>query len=138
VLRGFDTTDLVLADQLHTPVYNAGAPAFTNTTDLSVLPGSVVVIMDGRGTGQYRFLAGVSWDPENPVVHIDHPFDVVPDNTSWLVISKHKGRLLFVENTCPVEGLHWAGLQQVRSMLLTQCLEMHSHSSTLCPRLGQT
>jgi hypothetical protein len=63
--------------------------------------GSVVCIVHGRGTGQYRDV--VSHDGR--VWTISKPFDVVPDNTSFVTIVPFNGRTLIVGNT--FEDANW-------------------------------
>jgi hypothetical protein len=63
--------------------------------------GSVVCIVHGRGTGQYRDVVshnGRSWT-------ISKPFDVLPDDTSYVTIVPFSGRTLIVGNT--FEDANW-------------------------------
>jgi hypothetical protein len=95
--------------------------------------GSVVCIVHGRGTGQYRDVVahdGRSWT-------IAKPFDVAPDDTSYVTIVPFSGRTLIVGNT--FEDANWvnagygtsldivcAGNQLVRcSSLLSYGGDMH-------------
>ncbi len=63
--------------------------------------GSVVAIVHGRGTGQYRDVAshdGRTWT-------ISRPFDVAPDDTSYVTIVPFSGRTLIIGNT--FEDANW-------------------------------
>lgn len=64
----------------------------------------VVAIMDGKGTGQYRYVtanAGRAWQ-------IDRPFDVKPDGTSIISIFPFRGRTLVVGNR--FEDANWVNM----------------------------
>lgn len=64
----------------------------------------VVAIMQGKGTGQYRFVtanAGRNWT-------IDRPFDVAPDDTSTISIFPFRGRTLVVGNR--FEDASWVNM----------------------------
>ncbi|MBV9866387.1 MAG: hypothetical protein JO316_13625 [Abitibacteriaceae bacterium] len=55
---------------------------------------SVLCIMDGKGTGQYRYITvntGRTWQ-------LDRPFDVPPDNSSTISIFPFRGRVLVIGN----------------------------------------
>ena len=57
--------------------------------------GAAVQIMEGRGAGQYRFVAahaGRDWQ-------VDRPWTVLPDATSRISIAPFRGRNLFIGNT---------------------------------------
>ncbi len=65
---------------------------------------AVVCVIDGKGTGQYRFVIanlGRNWE-------IDRPFDVVPDATSTISIVPFRGRVLVVGNH--FEDASWVNL----------------------------
>lgn len=64
----------------------------------------VVAIMDGKGTGQYRYVtanAGREW-------LVDRPFDVKPDETSIISIFPFRGRTLVVGNR--FEDANWVNM----------------------------
>ncbi len=64
----------------------------------------VVAIMQGKGTGQYRFVtanAGRNWQ-------VDRPFDVAPDDTSTISIFPFRGRALVVGNR--FEDANWVNM----------------------------
>jgi hypothetical protein len=75
----------------------AGDPQFkdyapTAHTDYT---GAVVMILDGTGAGQYRFVVkneGRSWE-------VDRPWLIPPDDTSAISIAPFRGRNLFIGNT---------------------------------------
>jgi parallel beta-helix repeat protein len=57
--------------------------------------GAAVQILDGTGAGQYRFVVahtGREWQ-------IDHPWTVLPDQTSRISIAPFRGQNLFIGNT---------------------------------------
>jgi len=57
--------------------------------------GAAVQIMEGRGAGQYRFVAahaGRDWQ-------VDRPWAVLPDATSLISIAPFRGQNLFIGNT---------------------------------------
>ncbi len=54
--------------------------------------GAAVQIMEGRGAGQYRFVAARDWQ-------VDRPWTVLPDATSRISIAPFRGRNLFIGNT---------------------------------------
>ncbi len=57
--------------------------------------GATVLVLDGAGAGQYRFVTanqGREWE-------VDRPWDIVPDATSVLSIVPFRGRNLFIGNT---------------------------------------
>ncbi|KXZ54002.1 hypothetical protein GPECTOR_5g113 [Gonium pectorale] len=59
---------------------------------MSLLSGSIVGIVGGRGLGQTRVLAkATNRDPARPTVTLDAPWDVTPDNTSTIAITKFRG-----------------------------------------------
>ncbi len=64
----------------------------------------VVAIMQGKGTGQYRFVtanAGRKWT-------IDRPFDIAPDETSTISIFPFRGRSLIIGNR--FEDANWVNM----------------------------
>ena len=64
----------------------------------------VVAIMQGKGTGQYRFVtanAGRNWT-------IDRPFDIAPDDTSTISIFPFRGRALVIGNR--FEDANWVNM----------------------------
>lgn len=65
---------------------------------------SVVVILDGRGVGQYRHLV----DHNDKTVTVDRPWDVVPDQTSYFAVGRGYVENLWIDNTD--EGTaNWSG-----------------------------
>jgi Pectate lyase superfamily protein len=57
--------------------------------------GAAVMILDGKGAGQYRFVTandGRAWE-------VDRPWSVEPDATSLISIAPFRGRDLFIGNT---------------------------------------
>ena len=70
---------------------------------ISIYP-YLLTVIGGTGMGQQRFLSGVVYDPETPGVYFDFPFDVNLDSTSFICISKMKGRVLAVNNNFNAEG----------------------------------
>jgi hypothetical protein len=53
-----------------------------------------VYILDGKGAGQYRRVAGGG----GTRIEMDRPFDVAPDATSVFSIAKYHGELLYIDN----------------------------------------
>lgn len=100
--------ELALAGPLRVPVFqNMTAPPAPPGFDLSTLVGSVVIVTAGRGAGQVRALAGASrGDGARGAVTLDRPFDVAPDATSWLAVTKMKGRMIAAGNNFAAEGIH--------------------------------
>jgi len=83
------------------------APPAPPGFDLTTLVGSVVIVTAGRGAGQVRALAGASrGDGARGAVTLDRPFDVAPDASSWLAVTKMKGRMLAAGNNFTAEGIH--------------------------------
>ena len=86
-LAAVDGTQLTLAAD---PVFKDYAPKpHTNWT------GAVVQILDGKGAGQYRFVAahaGRQWQ-------VDRPWTVTPDAASRISIAPFRGRNLFIGNS---------------------------------------
>jgi hypothetical protein len=81
----------------------AEAPPFVKWAgaDSPMWLGSVVCIVHGRGTGQYRDVVaheGKTWT-------ISKPFDVAPDDTSYVTIVPFSGRTVIVGNT--FEDANW-------------------------------
>jgi hypothetical protein len=71
--------------------------------------GAAVIITDGKGAGQYRHVT--DYDGDNAVV-LDRPFDVVPDETSWIAVSKSIDHQIYVDNTIADAGngiFFWCG-----------------------------
>jgi hypothetical protein len=64
----------------------------------------MVMVTAGRGAGQQRVLVEAAYDPARAPITIDRPWDVEPDATSTLVITKWKGRFLVAGNTFSAEG----------------------------------
>ncbi len=57
--------------------------------------GAAVMVLDGRGAGQYRFVTanqGRQWE-------VDRPWTVLPDETSRISIAPFRGQNLFIGNT---------------------------------------
>jgi len=92
----------------------AGDPAFH---DYAPKPhtnweGAAVMILDGRGAGQYRFVTaneGRAWE-------VDRPWVVEPDATSRISIAPFRGRDLFIGNTFEDGGpfqLYGAALETI-------------------------
>jgi hypothetical protein len=51
--------------------------------------GAVVTIMEGKGAGQFRFLKNAdAGDAGGGKVEVDRPWDVVPDSSSFITVSK--------------------------------------------------
>jgi len=74
------------------PEYKDYAPKAQIHTDWT---GAVINIIDGKGMGQYRFVAsnaGREWQVERPWI-------VPPDTTSLIAISPFRGRNLFIGNS---------------------------------------
>ncbi|ORY43740.1 hypothetical protein BCR33DRAFT_247217 [Rhizoclosmatium globosum] len=59
-----------------------------------------------KGMGQYRFLAGVITDYSTWSISLSSPWDVEPDSTSTITITKMKGRILGIGNNFGSEGIH--------------------------------
>jgi hypothetical protein len=57
--------------------------------------GAAVLILDGRGAGQYRFVA----KNDKRQWEVDRPWDVPPDETSRISIVPFRGQNLFIGNT---------------------------------------
>ena len=74
--------------------------------------GAAVMILDGKGAGQYRFVtanAGREWE-------VDRPWVVAPDTTSRISIAPFRGRDLFIGNTFEDGGpfqLYGAALETI-------------------------
>jgi hypothetical protein len=74
--------------------------------------GAVVMILDGNGAGQYRFVtrnAGRVWE-------VDRPWLIPPDDTSIISIAPFRGRSLFIGNSFADGGafqLYGAGLDVI-------------------------
>jgi hypothetical protein len=65
---------------------------------------SVICIVTGRGTGQYRYVtanAGRDWK-------IDRPFDVAPDENSVITIAPYRGQLIV--SGCRFEDANWVNM----------------------------
>lgn len=97
----------------HAPVgiYAGWAKSSTlNQTTLSeILPGddlsgkwagSMVSILDGKGAGQIRFMKSLQGDQ----LEVDAPWQITPDNTSFLAIHKALYRVLFIGNSVSDAG----------------------------------
>ncbi|KAJ3062133.1 hypothetical protein HDU99_005320, partial [Rhizoclosmatium hyalinum] len=82
------------------------AVVITPTFDFSLLTGSIVMVVGGKGMGQYRFLAGVITDYNTWSISLSSPWDVEPDSTSTITITKMKGRILGIGNNFGSEGIH--------------------------------
>jgi hypothetical protein len=67
-------------------------------------PGAVVMIISGRGAGEWRYLMTADTAQVNQV-QIDRPWDVQPDNNSWVSICNFLGHALFVDNQFGNEAL---------------------------------
>lgn len=107
-------TKMTLAGPLRVPTFPAmtGTPA-PPSFDFSTMLGSMVMVVGGRGMGQYRLLAQGGYDSQFAPISVDRPWDVVPDNTSTIAITKFKGRELVVGNDFGTEGLHQLGWMSV-------------------------
>ena len=62
--------------------------------------GTAVYIVDGRGTGQYRWVTGY----KGLDITIDREWDLPPDATSLITIGGFNGRHLFIGNKCTDTG----------------------------------
>jgi hypothetical protein len=74
--------------------------------------GAAVMILDGRGAGQYRFVTA----NEGRVWEVDRPWVVEPDATSRISIAPFRGRDLFIGNTFEDGGpfqLYGAALETI-------------------------
>lgn len=70
--------------------------------------GAIVAVLDGRGAGQYRYLAG----GEDDTFRVDRPWDVPLDATSFICISKALDHVIAVDNDAHDTGntvLFWSG-----------------------------
>lgn len=67
----------------------------TNPTERAE-KGAVVQILSGRGAGQWRHLMSTAL-PTNELT-VDRPWDVEPDNTSWLTVTDFFGRMIFADD----------------------------------------
>ncbi|TCK70156.1 IPT/TIG domain-containing protein [Acidipila rosea] len=75
------------------PIINGAASAKTPS---AFWTGGVVMVVSGRGTGQYRIVT--SNTPGSPDVMVNAPWDVPPDASSIVSICAFEGRALFVNN----------------------------------------
>jgi hypothetical protein len=86
--------------------YNAGSIPCP-TSQYQYMIGSMVFISAGTGMGQYRFLSqATNLSDGTFAADIDYPWDVAPDNSSWIGITKMKGHVLAVGNNFACEGGH--------------------------------
>jgi len=70
--------------------------------------GAVVVVMDGKGAGQYRSLTGGS----DKTLQIDRPWEVPLDQTSFITVCKALDHVIAVDNETRDAGntvLFWCG-----------------------------
>jgi hypothetical protein len=91
-----DGTHVTLAKD---PTY----PQWAGESD-SIWRRAVVCVIEGKGTGQYRFVTankGRNWE-------IDRPFDVAPDAASTISVVPFRGRVLLVGNR--FEDASWVNL----------------------------
>lgn len=91
-----DSTNVTLAQD---PTY----PEWAGESD-PMWHRAVICVIDGRGTGQYRFVTvnqGRNWQ-------VDRPFDIAPDQTSIVTIVPFRGRVLLVGNR--FEDASWVNL----------------------------
>ena len=102
-------THMVMNDTIRVAVFSSPSAPSTNTTNYAYTVGSIVIIVGGRGTGQYRFLKSTAFDPVNAPIEIDLPWDIEPDGTSYIAVTKFKGRVLMVSNNFSSEGIHMVG-----------------------------
>jgi hypothetical protein len=65
------------------------------------LKGKAIYILDGKGKGQYRTIAGNSQD----TLVLESPWDVVPNATSVVGVTWMRGRYLFVDNSAVDAGI---------------------------------
>jgi hypothetical protein len=63
--------------------------------------GMVAQILDGKGAGQWRFVANAQ--PGTSTVTLDRPWDLDPDATSTVAINILQGRLLQIDNDYALE-----------------------------------
>ena len=73
-----------------------GKPQPPEGCGLRHMHGLAVYIVDGRGTGQYRFLS--SYDAEWRIT-VDRPWEVDPDASSLIEIGTFNGRHIIISNT---------------------------------------
>jgi hypothetical protein len=70
-------------------------PTYDRTIDENnAWHGAVVLVADGRGRGQYRFLRSAS----DYVLHVDRPWDVPPDQTSFVVVLRSFNNSIITAN----------------------------------------
>jgi len=62
------------------------------------------MITSGRGAGQQRVLTSAGYDAARAPITVDRSWDVEPDATSTLVVTKWKGRFLVTGNNFSAEG----------------------------------
>ena len=72
-----------------------GKIPFRGKGSMTDMKRTAVYIVDGRGTGQIRFLSSYS---EKGTVTIDHPWEVPPDGSSILEIGVYNGDHLILDN----------------------------------------
>jgi hypothetical protein len=58
--------------------------------------GAVVQIIDGTGTGQWRYLTQAG--PNQSTVSVDRPWDIAPDASSTVILLNLQGRVLMIGN----------------------------------------
>jgi hypothetical protein len=100
-------TNMALSTPLREYTFpNMTAPFAPPSYDFSTMIGSLVMITAGRGQGQRRLLSACGYDSTYAPVSIDTPWDVDPDETSILIITKYKGRIIAAGNNFSAEGMY--------------------------------
>jgi hypothetical protein len=99
-------TSMVLNGTLRVAMYSSGSVPVTKSTNFLYMLGSLVMIVSGKGRGQFRYLSSAAY---NRNVTIDRAWDVLPDATSTIAITKYKARVLVVNNNFSAEGNHGVG-----------------------------
>ena len=61
---------------------------------------SLVMIADGKGRGQYRFLKSAT----DGILEVDRPWDIIPDETSYIVIPRSFSDSIFTANSFEDSG----------------------------------
>jgi hypothetical protein len=97
---------MTMSDVIKVPIYQSTYFDAPSNYTYQFLVGSIVMIVSGRGMGQYRFLASAGYDADRAPVTIDRAWDVEPDSTSTIAISKFKGRFILTNNNFQAEGIH--------------------------------
>ena len=90
------TSSVTIASQ---PFKN-GTGAYQATYNLSGWEGAAVMVLDGKGAGQWRRVAGTRGPKgDQRVWEVDVPWDVLPDATSQLQIGPLRGHILLDTNS---------------------------------------